>query len=503
MKKLLLFIFGVVSLSSYSQNSTFKKVILNTVDTVLPFTTSNNQFLQNAVFDNNSTRVEAYTTQLTGAPSNALYWTRTTSTSSRKGYITVPVTDNCDLVIGDAGNKILYTYRGPGDIRFTVFEFDGTNYVQDTSGFVADVVYTPPVRVMQYTSPRLCIDQNDNVVVFYRSLDGVAPGSDTIHHFARTGNIHGHWTNYSNSFNAYIVDNGLPLPAKYSTSSGNVGITKYSSNNMVNFVFPVSSVNNTNFIYHAQVTFNDLASGNYSNLSQRALDSSSTDEFRYPTIDGGNKQTSTTIADDWVAAYDHIHGKNDIKVAKGFNGSFITSSFFSTMLNLDRQLGPPELHYSNEEIALCFSSNDTATSCKNDWDSFYLKLDSNLGVTSMQEFIRINTDDYLAGSQRAVSLATAVTNSSQYIIYFNESSNEIISSSLVETIPCDEFIGIPEEVIDMAESNLTKVEYYSIQGELIKQSTLPSLFGLPKNIILLQVKYYSDGNIQTSKIKIQ
>src|SRR5690606_4588190 len=246
MKALLLFALGLVSLSSYSQDSTFKKVIINNVDTALPFTSSDLLFLQNAVFDNNSIRVEAYTTQLTGAPSNALYWTRVTATSTVKGSIAVPVTDHCDLVIGDAGNKILYTYRGPGDIRFTVYEFDGTSYVQDTSGFVADVVYNPPVRVMQYASPRLCIDQNDNVVVFYRSLDGIAPGSDTIHHFARTGNIHGQWSDYPNSFNAYIIDKGLPLPTKYATSSGDVGITTYSSNNMVNFAFPVSSVNNTN-----------------------------------------------------------------------------------------------------------------------------------------------------------------------------------------------------------------------------------------------------------------
>ncbi len=502
MKTLLLLALAAFSFSSYSQDSTFKKSISNHIDTILPFSSNDSRFLRSAAFDNGTMQVQAHTTQVNGGPSNAIYWTRNNQGTTTKGAFSVPVADHCDLVIGDGGNKILYAHRGPGDIGFKVYEFSGANYTLDTSGFIADVIFNPPAKVMQYAGPNLCIDQNDNVVVFYRSIDGVAPGSDTIHHFARAGDIDGNWIDYPNHFNAYVVDQGLSFPAKYSTDRGDVGITKYATNNMVNFSFTVSGLNNTNYIYHAQVSFNDLAAGIYTNLQHQVLASSTTDQFLYPSVDGGNMASGTPIADDWAVAYDQIHGRNDIKLAKGNGGGFLTSPFLSTMLKLDRQFGPPELHFSNGTAGVCFSSNDT-TYCKNDWDPFYVKLNNALSINSLEDLIRINTDEYLNGSQRAVSLASGIGNSAPYLIYFNQPSKEIVSANLVEAIPCNSFVSLPEDNLEKIEAPIVKTEYYSLQGKLIKQCYLPSTADLPQHTILLEVKYFADGNIQTSKIKIQ
>lgn len=509
MKNLCILLIGFSSALSLNGQWVFiDKVINNSVEAPLSYTTSYTRFVRNAIYDDGRTRVNAVTTFLSTAGSNAIHWKRTTGGVTSTGSFSVPPTDNCDLVIGDAGNKILLAYQTAGSIASRIYQWNGSGYSQISSAIIAQVVYNPPYTVMQYGGPRLSIDQNDNIVVFYRSYPGTAPGSDIIYQFARAGDINGNWVNYPNSFNAFIVDQGLGLPTQYQGSFSDVGMTKYAANNMVSFAFPIVNLAGTNYLYLAQISYNDIASNNAGGLSYQTLASSTTNAYVFPSIDGANFPLQAAIQDDWVVAYDEIHGRNDVRVAKGAGGSFITYPYMSTLLQLDKQTGPPEIHYYSDYIGLAFTSNAT-NGCKEEWDPLYVELDQLGAVNYQRSYTRLNNDLYLGGDQAALSFSVSVGDMlTPYISYYDQVNQEIIESPLYPREFCGEVPIEDEEPKDIIQKssdaqsggskNVLYTEIYSLDGRLVYNSKNHNNLSLPTGIYLV-IKHYEDGSISKKK----
>ena len=390
-------------------------------------------------------------------------------------------------------------------VSYNVYDFNGSSYVLLTSGTIAQGIYNPPTSVMEYGGPRFCIDQNDNVVVFYRSFDGTAPGSDVNHVFARAGDINGNWVSYPNSFNAFIVDQGLSLPTIYNGSFGDVGMTKYSSNNMVNFAFPVQNLSGINYLYLAQISYKDLVANNTSALSYQTLASSGTNSFAFPSIDGSAQALKPAIEDNWVAAYDEVHGRNDVRVVKGDAGSFVTQPYMSTLLFLGKQTGPPEINYLSDFIGLAFTANDS-NPCKDQWDPIYVALDQEGVIASPHRYRRLNIDSYLTGDQKSLSFTAPVSGTSDaYISYFDQVNQKIMEAFLDLYTTCGEVTSSPIQnkstnfAKPKSSRDLDHVDIYSLDGRLIKQ--------FDKNIdksalttgIYIAVRHYADGTVETTK----
>ncbi len=479
MKKTLLLLF--ISIQAYAQVDV-EHAQINLSEATLSFSSSAERFVRNALYSQNGTEVKAVlTTSITGS----VYWRRNVGGVITNGVINLnePIY-NGDIVVGNGGNQILVVYQGGSvgfeGIRYASYSLAGATYVQTAIGNLA-LNFNSGGTGMLYGGPAVVVDQNDSVVVMYKSFNTSVVTSNEIHFFSRAGDLNGNWKNYPNVFNAFIVDQGLSLPLQYDALSGDVGLTKYSNNNSVNFALPVSS-GGFSLLYLQQISFSDLSSGSSGGLTSKLLKKISGSKLiRKVSIDGAPVAFEPNITDDWILAMNQIVGtKNDINVFKGKAGSFISQPFLKPQLGLVKQAVSPDIQYFNDLVSLVFLNNDDP--CKDVQDPLNVFINNFDGSLTSPSFCRLNTEQYIFDNQTSVSLSTpSSTELNAYVSFFDPVSQEIVESDIFSCEYC-QTIEVQEE-----ESNKTQVNKTEVDGDklyvLIHDLTGRLLFRVEGGII--------------------
>jgi hypothetical protein len=381
----------------------------NVDDVTLTGTYNTTTFLKAAAFDNWSTFVDAY---LVTETNPVIRVRRRVGTTVTWHTITLSnLVHNGDIVVGDAGNRIMLVRQGnnPDGINFEIFEWNGTSYAPDTSGNIVQNVSNLTQR-MFYGNARLDIDQNDNVILIYYSHNTPTLNSDVNHYFAIAGDIFGNWQPVNNAFNAVVLDAGLGLPANYTPTAGDAGITKYQpgSTNVANFAF--GSITATqSFMFHAQIEYADLATFNTpgGSLTQTTVNNTAVGQFIHPSIDAGRYAHVSNPNEDWTLAYTQTGTPANIQLTRGTNETDDLANLFpfqisGGFLNAD-------VAYAADGCAIAFIKNSTDhDNCQIDRDPFLFEC-SPVGDFTNGFFIRLNDPDRLSGNQDVVAIAGSLT----------------------------------------------------------------------------------------------
>lgn len=486
------------------------------------------KFLENFTFNDGITEVNATFIMTTGNNSRII-WRRTKSGITHSGTIMlnngIP---NGDLVVGDGGDKIILATQEGISVKSTSYSWDSSlnNFLLSNSTNVATGNSVGSNKIA-FGDPHLAIDNNDKVVIFFRSWNTNLFNSHKNIFFSRAGDLNGNWVNYpGTNYNAMNIGQNLGLPNSFQGGFGDVDMTKYTSNNQV-FYLLLLDYGSTSYAYHISISWTNLVNNNSSNLNSKLLDNISNTSFiSFPrgTIDGSPSPFFSTgnIDKEWVAAVQEVRGNgNNIRIYRG-GGPFANKDFHRNstgikgILSLAGNVQDPNIQFRGDmsDILLSFTSNDP--DCKNEWDPIFTKLSIECGFPIERTYCRANSINQMAGAQSAVALDAPNQGMGFFLTYFNTENNTIYEPDMETCSGCN--LEAPPGLTMGAstgtngqkgktgnggndvDGEISEIYLYTADGRSLGRFNSYKELSLKDNITYILKIFYTNGQIEIKKV---